>query len=125
MTVQSLAWSPDKKTLAVGLSSGTVLAFDERGIVLFRAIVSDIGVSRLQFHSEGNLLFTSYRGQLTRVFDARTGELLLTTNAIRNFSQDGKVFAAAIYDTALFMEILPPRGIRALGGSSANLNRIK
>jgi WD40 repeat protein len=123
--VQSLAWSPDQKTLAVGLSSGNVIAFDERGIVLFRAIVSDNGVSRLQFHPEGNLLFASYRGQMTRVFDARTGELLLTTNAMRDFSQDGKMFAAAIYDTALFMEILPSRGIRSLGGTSANLNRIK
>ena len=108
-SVRSLSFSPDGKTLASGLSDGTIRIWDAQTDELLRTFIGHAsGVENIAFHPDGKTLASSGRLDGTlRIWDADTGELLHTltghTGWIHNFSfsPDGKTLASASHDETL------------------------
>ena len=90
--VSSLSFRPDGKTLASGLSDGTIRIWDAQTDELLRTFIGHpSGVKSVAFHPDGKTLASSGRLDGTiRIWDADTGELLHTftghTGWIHNFS---------------------------------------
>ena len=107
--VSSLSFRPDGKTLASGLSDGTIRIWDAQTDELLRTFMGHAsGVKNIAFHPDGKRLASSGRLDGTiRIWDADTGELLhaLTghTGWIHNFSfsPDGKTLASASHDETI------------------------
>lgn len=107
--VRSLSFSPDGRTLASGLSDGTLRIWDANTDELLQTFMGHAsGVENVAFHPDGKTLASSGRLDGTlRIYDANTGELLHTltghTGWIRNFSfsPDGKTLASASHDGTL------------------------
>ena len=108
-SVRSLSFRPDGKTLASGLSDGTIRIWDAQTDELLRTFVGHAsGVENIAYHPDGKTLASSGRldGNI-RIWDADTGELLHTltghTGWIHNFSfrADGRTLASASHDETI------------------------
>ena len=107
--VDSLSFRPDGKTLASGLSDGTIRIWDAHTDELLQTFMGHAsGVENVAFHPDGKTLASSGRLDGTlRIWDADTGELLHTltghTGWIHNFSfsPDGETLASASHDETL------------------------
>ena len=108
-SVRSLSFRPDGKTLASGLSDGTIRIWDVQTDELLRTFMGHAsGVENIAFHPDGKTLASSGRLDGTlRIWDADTGERLHTltghTGWIHNFSfsPDGKTLASANHDETI------------------------
>lgn len=107
--VSSLSFRPDGKTLASGISDGTIRIWDAQTDELLQTFMGhDSGVKNIAFHPDGKTLASSGRLDGTlRIWDADTSELLHTltghTGWIHDFSfsPDGKTLASASHDETL------------------------
>ena len=108
-SVRSLSFRPDGKTLASGLSDGTIRIWDAQTDELLRTVVGHAsGVENIAYHPDGKTLASSGRlDGVLRIWDADTGELLHTltghTGWIHSlsFSPDGKTLASASQDETI------------------------
>src|SRR5262249_29784777 len=130
-TVNALALSPDRKTLASGSFAGSVTVRDLTGATAPRVLKGDVQVNALAFSPDGKLLVAGYGdwnkpGGELRIWDTVTGALqrTLMTNAMVHsvsFHPSGKQFVSAdrsgaisIWnptaqpDSALIRQLRPP-----------------
>ena len=108
-SVRSLSFSPDSKTLASGLSDGTIRIWEAHTDELLRTFMGHVsGVENVSFHPDGKMLASSGRLDGTiRIWNADTGEQLHTltghTGWIHSisFRPDGKTLASASHDETI------------------------
>ena len=108
-SVRSLSFRLDGKTLASGLSDGTIRIWDAQTDELLRTFMGHAsGVENIAFHPDGKTLASSGRLDGTiRIWDADTGGRLHTlighTGWIHNFSfsPDGKTLASTSHDETI------------------------
>ena len=108
-SVRSLSFRPDGRTLASGLSDGTIRIWEADTGKLLRTFMGHAsGVENIAFHPDSKTLASSGRLDGTlRIWEADTGELLHTltghTGWIHNFSfsPDGRTLASANHDETI------------------------
>lgn len=103
--IQSLAFDPDGKRLAVGDCQGSVEVFDfESGSSLLKFGAHGRIVASIAFSPDGGRMATGGYDSTTKLWDATTGQLLETFNdstyRVRSvvFTPDGKYIAATVSD---------------------------
>jgi WD40 repeat protein len=119
--VLALSFSPDGIRLAAALRSNTAWIFALGGgePVVLRGDSDDVYTAR--FSQDSRFVATASRDHLARIWDAETGELLLSVRLYARakdawFSPDGRWLvtagprAAGIWDTATGDNLLFPRG---------------
>ena len=107
--VWSIAYSPDGKTLASGLSGGQIKIWDARSGELLRTLEEHTShVSSVAFAPDGKTLASNTIWSNTvKLWDARSGALLRTleghTSGIRSvaFAPDGKTLASGSSDKTI------------------------
>jgi transcriptional regulator with XRE-family HTH domain len=108
-SVVSVAFSPDRKTLAIGNSDGTVQLWNlatSRPVVTLHATSARYGADGVAFSPDGKLLASGDGDGTVRLWDLATGRPVVTLHATsaRNavfgvaFSPDGKLLASAGID---------------------------
>ena len=106
--VRSIAYSPDGKTLASGLSGGQIRLWDARSGALLRTLDGHANeVHSVAFAPDGNTLASGSEDKTIKLWDARSGELLRTLEGHINwvtsvaFAPDGKTLASSSYDNTI------------------------
>jgi WD40 repeat protein/class 3 adenylate cyclase/energy-coupling factor transporter ATP-binding protein EcfA2 len=110
--IRAIAYSHDGRTLAIGLGDGTVHLLDARGRDrrVFQAHTAD--VTSIDFDPDDRRIVTTSLDGLVKIWDARTGEMILTltghsaeTNG-GTFSPDGRYVASTSTDGTVRVWIL-------------------
>ena len=104
--VQSLAFSPDGRTLVTGSNDGTLRFWDTTGLTALLAFKAHGGAIRhLEFAGDGRSLVTSSTDRRPKVFDAERGQEKLALRKHRSdadgaaFSPDGRMIATIFTNT--------------------------
>ncbi len=116
--IESLAWSPDGRCLAVGSKDGSVELWQTGGKLLRRFVAFGVGVGVIQFTPDGRWLFAGVRGEGARLWDAKTCELSLTkfNPPPSSFARDGRRLAGGHTYEAIIGELAVPEVVRHLRG---------
>ncbi len=91
--VQALAWKPDSHTPAAGFKEGVVIAWNAVGVVDLRIAAFNNGVEVLDYTADGTGLYAFRTMELSHLWDASTGERLLTSENRLSTSPDGRTVA--------------------------------
>ena len=106
--VASVAYSPDGKTLAVGLAGGAIKLWDMRdGKLLHTLQGHDSWANSVVFTPDGNTLASGSSDRTVKLWDARSGKLLRTFKGHSNtvlsvtFAPDGETLASGAWDDTI------------------------
>lgn len=91
--MQALAWKPDGSTPAAGFKEGVVVAWNADGVVELRIAAFNNGVEVLDYTADGTGLYAFRTMELSHLWDAGTGERLLTSENRLTTSPDGRTVA--------------------------------
>jgi WD40 repeat protein len=99
------------------MRDGKVRVWRQDGTPLYQFALAPTGVGQVVFHPGGRWLLAGERGYPGRVWDVRTGDVVLTTTHIAcSFARDGRRFAAGTFGQIAFLDLLPPNAVRPFTG---------
>lgn len=118
----SIAFSPDRRILALGLYDGTIQLRDADTLDLLRTLEGHLdGVFSLAFNPDGSALISGSGDNTVRLWDVKTGQPLLTLAGHKTrvlgvaFSSDGRTVASGGDDGIVHL-MDSDNGLRALTG---------
>ena len=130
-TVQSVAWSPDGKTLATGSRDKTVRLWDPATGKTLRTLTgSDDWVLSVAWSPDGKTLATATADGTALVWDVATGTTLRTftcPSAVWSvaWAPDGKTLATAILDqTARIWDVATGETVRTFTGHTGDVDSV-
>jgi WD40 repeat protein/energy-coupling factor transporter ATP-binding protein EcfA2 len=126
--VNSIALSPDGKTLLAGYTDGFVRVWDIATGQLVRAISADIkGINRVAYSANGDLFATAGETGLVRLWNGNTYEQIITIkahdDAVSNiiFSTDGRKLASSGWDDKVYLwDVSTGNRLQTFNGHSGN-----
>jgi WD40 repeat protein len=123
VSLSSLAFSPDGKTLAAGCADNKIRLWDAVSLQLARTVAVSGAVGNVRFSPDGRLLAASCDGTI-HVFEAVSGQPLATQDGhlerIRSlvFSPDGRTLASAGGDGVRLWDVSSRKSLGALEGEA-------
>ncbi len=128
--VESLAWAPEGRRLAVGAKDGSIELWELGGrdgvtpSLRRRFTPHAYGVGVIEFTADGHRLLAGGREGM-RLWDVGTGELLLSWGeSVYGFARDGRRFAGGSLSEALTGELTAPQSVVPLRGHSSQVERL-
>jgi WD40 repeat protein len=123
--ITAVGWSPDGRLLAAGTADGTVHVFKDRDRLYPSLPASNTEVLSLFFSPDGRWLVSGHVGVSMRLWDAWTGEQVLTGPLIPwGFSGHGPYLAGGGTKQIGIYKLLPPEGWYRLVGHQASVDKL-
>ena len=124
--ISALAWSPDKRLVAVGTIDGTVKLWDAADSTsLYRWPALGLEVCSILFDPDGHWLLAGSGSNPLKIWDVVTGHQLLTgILPPQGSSGDGRTIAMGDASEVGFCDLVVPRTVRLLNGHLSTVERM-